>query len=259
MKLAISGKGGVGKTTIAAALVKLFAGSGRRVYAIDADPDVCLAAAIGIPDDEAAEIKPVVEMKELVNTRTGGEGSFFSLNPRVDDVPDNCCLKFNNISYLRMGGIKKGGSSCYCRENSFLHALVSTLLLGKDDVVVMDMSAGIEHLSRGTARGIDMMLVVVEPGLNSINTARLVMKMAGELGIGKVRIIGNKIRSGREKEFIMKNFQAHEVLGFVDFNESVWESAMDRNAAAESEKVLLEGLRPVYNQILREAGEADKI
>lgn len=255
MKLAISGKGGVGKTTVAATLVKLFAGSGRKVYAIDADPDVCLAAAIGIPDDEAAELKPVIEMKELVNARTGGEGSFFSLNPRVDDVPDNYCVKHNNIKYLRMGGLKKGGSSCYCRENSFLHALVSSLLLDRDDVVVMDMSAGVEHLSRGTARGIDMMLVVVEPGLNSVNTARLVRKMAGELGIEKVRIIGNKVRNEREKEFILENFQDHEVLGFVSFCESVWESAMDRIAAAESERMLMEYLRPVYDRILREAGE----
>jgi CO dehydrogenase maturation factor len=171
MKIAVSGKGGVGKTTIAAALVKLFSGVNRRVYAIDADPDVCLAAALGIPDDITSELKPLVEMKELIYARTGGEGSYFTLNPEIGDVLDDFCICQDNIRYLRMGGVKKGGSSCYCRENAFLNAIVSALLLDKNDVVVMDMGAGIEHLSRGTARGVDLMLVVVEPGLNSVNTA----------------------------------------------------------------------------------------
>ena len=116
MKIAVSGKGGVGKTTIAAALVKLFSGANHRVYAIDADPDVCLAATLGIPDDITSELKPLVEMKELIYARTGGEGSFFTLNPEIDDVLDDFCICLDNIRYLRMGGVKKGGSSCYCRR-----------------------------------------------------------------------------------------------------------------------------------------------
>lgn len=255
MKLAISGKGGVGKTTIAAALVKLFSKTRRAVYAIDADPDVCLAAAIGIPDEITSELKPLVEMKELINSKTGGQGSFFTLNPKVDDDLDSYCISQGNINYLRMGGVKKGGSACYCRENSFLHAVVSALLLEKDDIVIMDMGAGIEHLSRGTARGVDMMLVVVEPSLNSVNTAGLVIKLASDLGIKKVRIIGNKIRNEREKEFIMKNFQSGEVLGFVGFDDDIWESAMDRSLVEGAEGALLPSMKQVYENILREAGE----
>ena len=255
MKLAISGKGGVGKTTIAAALVKLFSKTHRVVYAIDADPDVCLAAAVGIPDDITSELKPLVEMKELISSKTGGQGAFFTLNPKVDDDLDNYCIEHGNIRYLRMGGVKKGGSSCYCRENSFLHAVVSSLLLDKEDVVIMDMGAGIEHLSRGTARGVDLMLVVVEPSLNSVNTAGLVKKLAADLGIKKVRIVGNKIRNEREKEFIMKSFQDGEVLGFVGFDDDVWESAMDRGSAPASGGALISSLEQVHQKILREAGE----
>ena len=254
MKLAISGKGGVGKTTVAAALVKLFSDTHRTVYAIDADPDVCLASALGIPDDITSELKPLVEMKELISAKTGGEGSFFTLNPSVSDDLDDYCIEHGNIRYLRMGGVKKGGSHCYCRENSFLHAVVSSLLLAKDDVVIMDMGAGIEHLSRGTARGVDLMMVVVEPSHNSVNTAGLVKKLAADLGIKKVRVIGNKIRNEREKDFILKAFPAGEVLGLINFDEDVWESAMDRGAA-KPEGALITSVRQVQQQILREAGE----
>ncbi|MCL6479826.1 MAG: AAA family ATPase [Peptococcaceae bacterium] len=254
MKLAISGKGGVGKTTVASALVRLFSETHRTVYAIDADPDVCLASALGIPDDITNELKPLVEMKELISTKTGGGGSFYTLNPDVSEDLDDFCIKHGNIRYLRMGGVKKGGSQCYCRENTFLHAVVSSLLLQKDDAVIMDMGAGIEHLSRGTARGVDLMLVVVEPSHNSVNTAGLVKKLAGDLGIKKVLVIGNKIRQEKEKEFILSRFHPGEVLGFIGFDEDVWESAMEKGAA-KPEGALMTSMRQIQQQILREVGE----
>lgn len=257
MKLAISGKGGVGKTTIAAALVKLFSESNSTVYAIDADPDVCLAASIGIPDNIISELKPLVEMKELINAKTGGDGLLFSLNPSVNPDLDSYCINYGNIRYLRMGGIKKGGSSCYCRENSFLNAVVSSLLLEREEVVIMDMGAGIEHLSRGTARGVDLMLVVVEPSLNSVNTARLVKKLSAELGIRKARIVGNKIRSEKEKDFIMNNFEPGEILGFINFDEAVWESAMETERNSGSGSVLLKNMETVHQKILQEFPDRD--
>ncbi|GBF31931.1 CO dehydrogenase accessory protein CooC [Desulfocucumis palustris] len=252
MKLAISGKGGVGKTTIAAALVKSFAETHQTVYAIDADPDACLAAAVGIPGDEAANIKPVVEMRDKIRAVSGG-GAFYVLNPKLDDSIDDYCHARGNIRFMRMGDVKKGGSECYCRENTFLSALLSSLLLDKDEVVVMDMGAGIEHLSRGTARGVDLMLVVVEPSRNSINTARNVMSMAQDLGINNIKIIANKIRSDKEKEFIEKSFQPGEVLGFLAFNNTIWESGMEPDSNAAGGELLV-GMREVREKILREVG-----
>ncbi|AEG15076.1 Cobyrinic acid ac-diamide synthase [Desulfofundulus kuznetsovii DSM 6115] len=252
MKLAISGKGGVGKTTIAAALAKSFAETHQTVYAIDADPDACLAAAIGIPEEVASELKPIVEMRDLIRAKTG-EGAFYTLNPQVNDVLDDYSYQYKNIKFIRMGGIKKGGSECYCRENTFLNAVVSSLLLDSNEVVIMDMGAGIEHLSRGTARGVDLMLVVVEPSRNSINTAHLVKRLAADLGIRKVRIIGNKIRTAREKEYIENHFSPEEILGFIEFNNEIWEKAMEPNSDAAGE--LLAGMREVREKILREAGD----
>ncbi|RKO67104.1 AAA family ATPase [Desulfofundulus salinus] len=252
MKLAISGKGGVGKTTIAAALVKSFAETYQTVYAIDADPDACLAAAIGIPEEVATGLKPLVEMRDLIRAKTG-DGAFYTLNPQVNDLLDNYCYQHKNIKFIRMGGIKKGGSECYCRENTFLNAVISSLLLDNNEVVIMDMGAGIEHLSRGTAKGVDLMLVVVEPSRNSINTAHLVKRLAADLGIRKVRIIGNKIRTPREKEYIEQNFSPEEILGFIEFNNEIWEKAMEPNSDVGGE--LLAGMREVREKILGEAGD----
>ncbi|NPV73409.1 MAG: carbon monoxide dehydrogenase [Pelotomaculum sp.] len=252
MKLAVSGKGGVGKTTVAAAMVRLFSERCRVVYAIDADPDVCLAAALGIPDDITGELRPLVEMREkMAAAGKSGEDSLTGFQPCFREL-DEYCIAQRNIRYLRMGGVKKGGSSCYCRENTFLNAVVSSLLLEKQDVVVMDMGAGIEHLSRGTARGVDLMLVVVEPSLNSINTAGLVKRLAAELGIRKIRVIANKIRNELEKEFIISRFSPEEVLGFIRFDEGVWRGAMTGCSLDGSEGKLSSDMREIYERVLKE-------
>ncbi len=255
VKIAVSGKGGVGKTTIAAALIKSFAETHQAVYAVDGDPDACLAAALGISREESARIKPVVEMGDKIKS-ISGEGVFYTLNPTIDDRSiDEFVYRHGNIRFMRMGDVKKGGSQCYCRENTFLQALVSALLLDKDEAVIMDMGAGIEHLSRGTARGVNLMLVVVEPSLNSVNTALNVKKMAADLGIADIKVVGNKIRSDREREFIEKSFQPGEVLGFVNFNNDIWEKSMDQDSAcASANEDLLHGMREVREKILGEAG-----
>lgn len=253
MKIAISGKGGVGKTTIASALINSFAEKCQAVYAIDGDPDSCLAASIGITSEMIDKIKPVVEMGEKIKSVSGG-GAFYSLNPTIDDrVMDDYCYRHGNIRFMRMGNLKKGGSQCYCRENTFLQALISSLLLDRDEVVIMDMGAGIEHLSRGTARGVDLMLAVVEPSLNSINTAKNVKRMAADLGISRVRVVGNKIRSEREREFVENKFQPDEVLGFINFNNYIWENSMDPGSGLTG-KELLKSMRDVREKILGEAG-----
>ncbi len=255
MKLAVSGKGGVGKTTIAAALVLSFARTQQLVYAIDGDPDACLAAAVGIPEEVASRLKPIAEMKDLISARSGS-GSFYLLNPRVDDVPEQYAYHLGNIRFLRMGEVKKGGSDCYCRENTFLQALVSSLLLDRGEMVIMDMGAGIEHLSRGTARGVDLMLVVVEPNRNSVNTARHIMQMAAELGIRKTKVVGNKIRFDREREFITGSFGPDHLLGLIGFDEDIWGSALAPAAASNVGKSFTAEIEALKEKISREAGGA---
>ncbi len=255
MKIAVSGKGGVGKTTVAASLVKLFAGTHGRVFAVDADPDACLAAGVGIDEETIRQHKPMVELKEIMDRKNAGGGAFYTLNPEVDDVLEDYCIRQGNIHFLRMGGVKKGGEACYCKENTFLSAVVSSLLLDKDEVVILDMGAGIEHLSRGTARGVELMLVVVEPSKNSVNTAKLVQKLAQDLGIKKVKFVANKVRNDLEKEFILKNFGADEVIGVIPFDEAVWESAMGNGPAAELGGALLQSMKEIQAKIIREVGE----
>lgn len=254
MKIAVSGKGGVGKTTIAVGLVRAFARLGRTVYAVDADPDANLGFALGFPEELLVNQQPIAEMKELVRERTG-DGSFFVINPRVDDVIDRYSLTDGMVRFLRMGGVKKGGTECYCRENAFLNAFLNALLLGHSDVVVLDMSAGIEPLSRGTARGVDLMLVVVEPGRASLRTGQIVAGMAAELGIKCVRFIANKVRSLDERDIISASLGKDRILGFVSFNDELLEGGMNGTALPSYAGKTLEEVEEIRRKILAEAGD----
>lgn len=251
MKIAVSGKGGVGKTTVAANLTKAFLKDGYKVYAVDADPDVSLGLTLGLPSNELDKLKPLIEMKEVMNEKSSGGGLFYSLNPEVDDVIEDYSLKYGNINFLRMGGIKQGGSACYCKENSFLNAVLNSLLFDKNDVVIMDMSAGIEHLTRGTSEGVDMIIIVTEPTRISVQTTRVVQKLARDLGIKKIKVLGNKIRHTREKEFIHSEFQEEELLGIVQFDEELWEKAMTEDAG-NFDEVLLSNMEEIYKKVLEE-------
>lgn len=218
IKIAVSGKGGAGKTTVAAALIRLYAATHRRVYAVDADPDASLALVLGLSPEEAAKIRPVIELKEQIREITGGEGEFFRLNPDLGGILDDFCYRLGNILFIRMGELKKAGTSCYCRENAFLNALVSALLLERDEVVVMDMPAGIEHLSRGTARGVDVMVIVTEPTERSFHTAQLVEKLAVEIGVPRIIMVGNKVRTSEEGAKIVAAFPG-KVVVLLPFDE----------------------------------------
>lgn len=226
MKIAVSGKGGVGKTTFASLLIRTLDDMGKRVLAIDADPDANLAAAVGIPG--ADQITPIADMNELITERTGaqpgGIGGFFKLNPEVDDLPDALSARLNNIKLMRLGGIKKGGTGCICPESTLLRALVMHVVLARDEVVVMDMEAGIEHLGRGTARSVDKLLVVVEPGRRSIDTAGHIRELAGEIGLNQLAIIGNKIRSPKDEEFLRTHLDDFEFIGFIPYDDELIEA-----------------------------------
>jgi len=220
MKLAITGKGGVGKTTLVAGLALAFSQEGKRVIAIDADPDSNLAATLCFPEPE--KIVPLVEMEELIAERTGVKpgtvGGYFKLNPRVDDIPDKFSREHQGIKVLLMGRVKKGGSGCFCPENAFLRAILSHLFFSREDVVILDMEAGIEHLGRGTAEGMDSLIVVVEPSMRSIETALRIKSLAEDLKIERVFVVGNKVRGREDIDFIRKNISDFEILGFIWYN-----------------------------------------
>lgn len=229
MKLAVSGKGGVGKTTFAALLIRTLNDLGKHVLAIDADPDANLAAALGIPD--ADKITPIAQMKGLIFERTearpGSIGGFFKLNPKVDDLPEALSAKLDNIKLMRLGGVQKGGSGCICPESTLLRALVTHIVLARDEVVVMDMEAGIEHLGRATASAVDKLIVVVEPGRRSIDTAEHIHKLASEIGLKTIAVVGNKIRSKKDEEFLKKHLGDFEFLGFIPYDDALIEADLE--------------------------------
>ena len=226
MKLAISGKGGVGKTTVASLIIRGFNDMGKRVLAIDADPDANLASALGIPD--ADKIVPISEMKDLIEERTGMRpgtiGGVFKMNPKVDDLPEKLSAKKDGILLMRLGGVQKGGGGCICPESTLLKALISHIVLARDDVVVMDMEAGIEHLGRGTAQAVNKLIVVVEPGQRSVETARHIRQLASQIKLDKVALVGNKIRGDKDREFLKKNMPDFEFLGFIPYDEAIIEA-----------------------------------
>jgi CO dehydrogenase maturation factor len=228
LKLAVTGKGGVGKTTVASLIIRHVAEGGNRVIAIDADPDANLGATLGF--DGMDRIVPIAEMDALIEERTGAKpgqsGSFFTINPKVDDLPEKLWLEKGNVRLMVMGTVKKGGAGCVCPESALLKSLVSHVVFFRDDVVVMDMEAGIEHLGRGTANAVDMIVVVVEPGQRSIETAGKIENLAADLGIKKIGAVGNKVRGKSDEDFIRENLRGMRVLGFFPFDERMIEADM---------------------------------
>ena len=229
MKIAITGKGGVGKTTLSAVLSHIFASEGKKVIAVDADPDANLAAAFGIsPDLIGAKIKPIAEMTWLVEERTGAKpgssGGIFKLNPRVDDIPAEYGYRFDNITLLITGRSKEAASGCYCPENVFLKRLLKHLIAERDEVVIVDMEAGIEHLTRGTTEHVDAFIVVVEPGQRSIQTAHTVKEMAKGLGVKKVLAVANKVRGEEDISFIKNGIGDMQLIGHISFSNDVMEA-----------------------------------
>ncbi len=228
MKIAVTGKGGVGKTTVSALLSYIFASDGKKVISVDADPDANLATALGISRDEIDGIKPIAEMSELIEERTGAKpgtsGGIFKINPRVDDIPEGYGFNKDNITLLVMGKSKVAASGCYCPEHTLLRRLLKHLIVERDEVVIVDMEAGIEHLTRGTAEGVDAFIVVVEPGQRSIQTAHAVKGLAEGLGIKKVFVISNKVRNEEDVEFLKNELSDMEFLGSMSFNDSIMES-----------------------------------
>ncbi len=223
MKIAVTGKGGVGKTTFAACLARLYADEGRKVLCADVDPDANLGLALGFSEEDLAAITPITEMKDLIKQRTHADEfeRFFKINPKVDDLPDMLAKEINGVKLLLMGTVKVGGQGCVCPEHVILKRLLSHLLIQRDEVVIMDMEAGLEHLSRGTTDLVDQFIVVVEPGARSIQTYHSVQRLAKDLGVARVSVVANKVRSEEDEAFVREQVPEEDLLGIIYYNDDV--------------------------------------
>ena len=254
MKLAVSGKGGVGKTTFSSLLISALAARGQEVLAIDADPDANLAQALGF--ENADRIVPISQMRALIEERTeaktGTYGSFFKLNPHVADLPEKLSAKRGNIRLMVMGGVEKGGGGCICPESTMLKALVAHLVLYEHQTVVLDMEAGIEHLGRGTARSVDKLIVVVEPGRRSIETAHHIKDLASDIGVRKIFLVGNKIRSEADKKFLEDNLTMFPFLCFLPYDDQVIQADLTGVSPFETSPKAREVIEGVVDEMLTE-------
>jgi len=260
MKIAISGKGGVGKTLLASLLSRAFAEAGYSVLAIDADPDANLAANLGFPDPD--KITPISELSDLIEERVGARpgqsGSFFKLNPKVDDLPEKLSVGLDGIRLMVMGRIKRGGTGCYCPEGTLLQALLSHLLLQRDEVVILDMEAGIEHLTRGTASAVDKLIVVVEPGRRSLETAQRIFGLARDLKLKNVGVVANKVRTEAQKQFIRDSLPGADILGFIPYDEAIIDADLGSRSVTESSLPAIAEVKKIYQGLIQSARKKPK-
>jgi len=259
-KIAISGKGGVGKTTLAALLAHIFTQQGYGVFAIDADPSANLGLALGFPSELLAQITPIAEMKELIAERTGAQpgvyGGYFRLNPEVADVPDRFSALHRGVRLLVMGTVEGAGAGCMCPENTLLRTLVAHLLLQREEMVILDMVAGLEHLGRGTASAVDILIGVVEPGQRSIQVAKTIAGLAADLGLHRYAVVGNKVRDGRDEALIAKALGDLPLLGCLPYDPQAIEADLEGESAFDRAPRMVDQARHIANEVLAVMAES---
>jgi CO dehydrogenase maturation factor len=254
LKLAVGGKGGVGKTTITSLIARSIAALNKetKVIAIDADPVANLAAGLGI--DESIPITPVSELSDLIAERTGAQpgtmGGFFTLNPKVDDIPDRFSIEKDGVKLLVMGTVQQGGSGCICPEATILKALMNHLVLARNEVVVMDMEAGVEHLGRATSGSVDALIVVVNPGKRSRVAADKIRKLGHDIGIKNIVVLGNRVRSEEDKELIRTSMPGYEILGFIPEMDEIVLSDREGTRPFEDISQIPEELKEITKKLL---------
>jgi CO dehydrogenase maturation factor len=260
MKIAISGKGGVGKTTLAAVMAWLLAQGDeghppKKVLAIDADPSPSLALALGIKIPETNNpLVPLSEMRELIKERTGatseGYGVFFKLNPHVADLPEKFWIEKEGVRLLVLGAVQKGGGGCACPENVFLKNLLSHVILQRDEVAVVDMEAGVEHLGRATVKAVNALIIVVEPSLPSLETAHKIKRLASEIGLKRVFAVGNKVMGTEQKGFLERGLKDVPLLGCLSYNPKIQEAALTGRASYEGNETLVKETRDILRSLM---------
>ena len=252
LKIAIGGKGGVGKTTVCAIWAQLFAKNGFDVLVIDADPNTTLASAFGVASEQCPE--PLTRMKQLIAERTGtgkdAVGTYFRLNPKVSDLPEKYSLKVNGLKLLVLGAITQGGAGCACPEGAFLKALLTHTILQRQELVLVDLAAGVEFLGRASVQGIDAFISVVEPGSRSIETANNINKMAKDLGIDFVGTIVNKITEPAQAEIIKSQLKDTTLLGTLGYSRSLQEADLRRTAVFGADAEVTEQLKQAKNKLV---------
>ncbi len=260
LRVAVSGKGGVGKTTVAAILARLLGREGKKVLAVDIDPSPSLGSALGVPKEVRDETEPISKMLDLVEERTGvrpgsSYGSLFTLNPKVSDLADKFGIPTKDgVTLLTLGTIETGASGCFCPENALVRRLVSHLILKRDEVLVMDMEAGVEHLGRGTAESVDVLIIVIEPGTRSVETARNIKKLAEDIGLKRIVAVLNKSRGEKDVESAGEQLKEMDIefLGSVPYSDCVIGADLDDVSPMDSEECLpvVDSLVPMKERLL---------
>lgn len=251
MKIAVTGKGGVGKTTLSAVLARLYADEGKNVLCADVDPDANLGMALGFSEEELERIVPISEMKELARQRTEANefNTLMKINPKVDDLPDKLAITKNGVKLLVMGTIKTGGSGCVCPEHVIIKRLLSHMIVARDEVVILDMEAGLEHLARGTTDFVDCFIVVIEPGARSVQTYHSVKRLAEDLGVKQVLVVANKVRDEQDEAFVREKIPAEDLLGMIHLDPAVAEADRRSISPYETAKQTVEEIQRIKEKM----------